>query len=521
MTKGLKRGILGVCMVFCIIITAYFLFYDKENTDFADAVAFSPSKECENLIIKLINESSEQIDVAVFDINNTNIVNAIKSAHDSGKKIRILTDKRQAGGKHSKVLDLYEYGINIRVHSKHKIEHNKFAIFDKKYAINGSYNWTNPASSKNSENCLLSVENEEIITDFQSRFEYLWQKNTKKKSDEWFKKKLNQKQYNNSKFITNQQQKDIKNALENSINKYSAKGGAVIIMDADSSQILSMASIYEGNGIFNYIYDFKYEAGATYTPFVLAQGLENGTISDNTEFDISQPLVVKKHIIKDAPHIMAKGTITTEDALAISSNIAGAKISMGVHSDKHLKFLSAIGFDKEISLNDIETESLKLPKKFDKLTSAIAGYGFGIEVTPLHLTTAYASLVNGGVYHTPTIEKTAKTDGKYIISADNSQKMRKYLRKVVTNGTAKLGNVKNVEFLAKTGTISKKIDGKYSSEHTITNVIGNFKHKNRHYVIYVLLDEPKSTKETYGFASAGWNAVPTAKDIINIITQEK
>ena len=79
MTKGLKRGILGVCMVFCIIITACFLFYDKENTDFTDAVAFSPSKECENLIIKLINESSEQIDVAVFDINNTNIVNAIKS----------------------------------------------------------------------------------------------------------------------------------------------------------------------------------------------------------------------------------------------------------------------------------------------------------------------------------------------------------------------------------------------------------------------------------------------------------
>ena len=137
MHRGLKRGILGICMVFCIIITVCIFFYNN-NADFVDGVAFSPSKECENLIIKLINDSSAQIDVAVFDINNENIVNALKSAHDKGKKIRILTDKRQAGGKHSKVLELYEYGINIRVHSKHRLEHNKFAVFDKKYVINGS-----------------------------------------------------------------------------------------------------------------------------------------------------------------------------------------------------------------------------------------------------------------------------------------------------------------------------------------------------------------------------------------------
>ena len=88
MTRGLKKGILGLCMGFCIVITACSLFYDKDDVDFVDGVAFSPSKECENTIIKLINSSSEQIDVAVFDINNENIVNALKSAHDKGKKIR-------------------------------------------------------------------------------------------------------------------------------------------------------------------------------------------------------------------------------------------------------------------------------------------------------------------------------------------------------------------------------------------------------------------------------------------------
>jgi cell division protein FtsI (penicillin-binding protein 3) len=32
-----------------------------------------------------------------------------------------------------------------------------------------------------------------------------------------------------------------------------------------------------------------------------------------------------------------------------------------------------------------------------------------------------------------------------------------------------------------------------------------------------MLDEPKATPETYGFATAGWNAVPTAGIIIERI----
>ena len=193
MNNKLKIIILCTCMIFFITITSCSMFYKNENIEFVDGVSFSPSKKCENIIIKLIQNSSEQIDIVVFDINNINIVNELKSAYDNGKKIRILTDKRQAGGKYSKVLELYKYGLNIRVHSKHKLEHNKFAVFDKKYVINGSYNWTNAASSKNSENCQLTVENTKTIADYKSRFEHLWRINTKKKSDAWFKKKLNQK----------------------------------------------------------------------------------------------------------------------------------------------------------------------------------------------------------------------------------------------------------------------------------------------------------------------------------------
>ena len=147
---------------------------------------FTPSKKCENSIIQHISKADKSIDVAVYAINNQDIVKALKMAHERGVKIRILTDRLQAGSKSSKVRELYDFGIKIRVSSKHKIEHNKFAIFDFDSVVTGSYNWTEPASAKNSENCLFFNRNRKTVKEYHDRFNYLWQMNTKEKSDIWF-----------------------------------------------------------------------------------------------------------------------------------------------------------------------------------------------------------------------------------------------------------------------------------------------------------------------------------------------
>lgn len=91
-------------------------------------VAFSPSLDCEQKLVKLIDDSQDYIDVAVYAINNTPIMQALKNAHKRKVNIRILTDKLQASGQSSGVRDLYDFGIEIKVHSKNKLEHNKFAI---------------------------------------------------------------------------------------------------------------------------------------------------------------------------------------------------------------------------------------------------------------------------------------------------------------------------------------------------------------------------------------------------------
>ena len=172
------KFILGLALIFS------YPFMVKAN----NIVYFSPRGKCEKNIIDKINATKKTLDIAVYSINNDKIVDAILKAKNRGVKVRILTDKTQAKGPSSKFKYLYDNGVNIRVHSKFKIEHNKFAIYDKEVGSTGSFNWTNPAQNKNSENCLFFENDANSIEDYQKRFDYLWQINTKKKSDKWIEK---------------------------------------------------------------------------------------------------------------------------------------------------------------------------------------------------------------------------------------------------------------------------------------------------------------------------------------------
>ena len=155
-------------------------------------VNFTPSLSCEQKIVELINESQQSVDAAVYSINNDKIVQALKDADKRGVKVQVLTDKSQAGQKSSKAIDMYQSGLDVRVNSAHKLEHNKFAVFDGNKVVTGSYNWTNPATDKNSENCLFILEKNQVVTDYQNRFNELWQKNNQEKSDKWMMKKISQ-----------------------------------------------------------------------------------------------------------------------------------------------------------------------------------------------------------------------------------------------------------------------------------------------------------------------------------------
>ena len=131
---------------------------------------FTPGTECEDRIIAELGRATT-IDIAVYSITNPKIANAIIAAHRRGARVRIVTDRTMAGHKSSMIDELIAAGISVRVNRRHKIEHNKFAVFDNMRMVTGSYNWTTTATKYNSENCIFLAHPAQEYT---KRFEYLW-----------------------------------------------------------------------------------------------------------------------------------------------------------------------------------------------------------------------------------------------------------------------------------------------------------------------------------------------------------
>ncbi len=95
--------------------------------------------------------------------------------------------------------------------------------------------------------------------------------------------------------------------------------------------------------------------------------------------------------------------------------------------------------------------------------------------------------------------------------------MRELLRKVVTEGTGKLADVPGYAVGGKTGTAEKAVAHGYAQHALISSFLAVFPASRPRYVVLVLLDEPKGTAETYGFATAGFTAAPTAGKVIERI----
>ena len=66
----------------------------------------------------------------------------------------------------------------------------------------------------------------------------------------------------------------------------------------------------------------------------------------------------------------------------------------------------------------------------------------------------------------------------------------------------------------KTGTSEKAINGRYDSDRLFTSFLSTFPLDDPRYVVLVSLDEPQATKDTHGYATAGWNAAPTVGRIV-------
>ncbi len=134
---------------------------------------FSPGEQCVRKITNLIGCADETIDICVFTITDNRIADAILEAHNDGREVRIVTDNDKANDAGSDIYDLGRRGVPVRVDRTDYHMHHKFAIFDNRQVLTGSYNWTRGAANSNQENLVVSEE-PVLLRSFQQEFEKLW-----------------------------------------------------------------------------------------------------------------------------------------------------------------------------------------------------------------------------------------------------------------------------------------------------------------------------------------------------------
>ena len=134
---------------------------------------FSPGPNARERIVGLLRGVARTLEIAVFTISDDRVAQAIEDAHNRGVAVRIVTDNDKANDLGSDVHTLASRGVPVAVDRSPFHMHHKFAIFDRKTLLTGSYNWTRGAAEQNVENIVV-VDEAGLVASFLAEFERLW-----------------------------------------------------------------------------------------------------------------------------------------------------------------------------------------------------------------------------------------------------------------------------------------------------------------------------------------------------------
>lgn len=304
--------------------------------------------------------------------------------------------------------------------------------------------------------------------------------------------------------------------LMKGIAEFSAEGGNGMVMDAETGEVLAMVSLpdFDPNlpnqnpveATFNRNTLGIYECGSTFKIFNTAISLESGKANLNSRYDASRPIKIGSKEITDF-----KGKYRVLDVREIfvySSNIGSIKMALDFGTEMQKQYLGRFGLFTTPTIELPEIGAPLVPKTWREATTMTVAYGYGIAVSPLMVLDAVRAVIKGKRTYPATLLKRAENaipgEAVQIVSEKTSKNIRSLMRLVATEGTAKKADVPGFRVIAKTGTAHKK-EGHSYSKSRLTSIVLAFPEENPKYILNVFLDNPKASKATYGYATAGWN----------------
>jgi len=305
-----------------------------------------------------------------------------------------------------------------------------------------------------------------------------------------------------------------------------AMGGAGIVLDVDTGEVLALASLpeFDPNRIdeegekymFNRVTNQVYELGSTFKPITMAAAIDAGVVRDFGKQWNATPVQVGRFSIKDSHDYGA--SMNVPEALIHSSNTVTARVADELGADKLRATMVDLGMNERPY---IELPARGFPiwpgKDWPRLRNMTVSYGHGIAVTPLHLASAYAALVNGGIWRPATVHKLKPGEaprGRRVFKASTSSRMRQLLRMIAKYGTGRNANAAGYRVGGKTGSAEKPGAHGYQKSALVSTFAAAFPMDRPRYVVIAMLDEPRGTLASSYQRTAAWNAAPIVGRLI-------
>ncbi len=290
--------------------------------------------------------------------------------------------------------------------------------------------------------------------------------------------------------------------LKNAVELHQAKAGGIVVLDAQTGDILAMANLpsYNPNNrdkvdprrTRNRVVTDLFEPGSTLKPFTVATALEAGVVKPETVIQTAPgKLTIGDRTIHDAH---AEGALTVSQVIQKSSNVGAAKIALGLPAEKMWAMFNAVGFGSppHSGFPGEGSGRLRPFAGWRPIEQATMAYGHGISLSLLQLAHAYMAFASDGeIRSLSLLRRETPGEATRVVSAQTAQQIRRMLELVVLpGGTAPQAQVAGYRVAGKTGTAHKLDGANYAADKYVSSFVGLAPASAPRLIVAVMIDEP-------------------------------
>ena len=321
--------------------------------------------------------------------------------------------------------------------------------------------------------------------------------------------------------------------LQKGIDDAGALGGAGLILDSATGEVLAMSSLPTYNPNLpgksnpqeqrNRVVQDLYEPGSTFKIVTLAAALNEGVVNSTTLFDTNPGRLSvegrSKAITEDKGHNYK--VLDVQGILVKSSNVGAAMVGLRLGPDHMLHYAKAFGFGKPETKQEMARDFFS--ERIGRITvppggltrGALATVSFGYQVTanPLQIASAMNVFANGGLMMRPRlIHATIEGDVRRVnapevlarvVTPETAATMTTMLEGVVEDGTGDRAALPRYRVAGKTGTAKQVRDGGgYSETDYLVSFVGFAPSRHPRFTVIIVVEKPTKLPAYGGAVSA-------------------